>query len=159
MRTKNLATALATCAIATVAALTFSGCDSSADASGGASTTDESPSAVNAAHQKDAAWQPTHTEVGIIRVGQKKGGGDLHNFCLNLDGNVLACYGGAGEEAAASARPAQSEPPEIKVFNPDGKFLQSWKMEAQPQAFACTRTGRFSSAVAGELFAWTRMAR
>jgi hypothetical protein len=145
MRTNNWVAVISTCAIAGVAALTFSGCDFSSDAS----TAGESP---GEALQTDPAWRPTHTEVGIFQVGPKRNrGGSLHNFCVNLDGNLLACYGGAREDAPASMPPGGSEP-EIKVFSPEGKLLQSWKMETQPQAICVHKDGSIFVGGSGRIF-------
>jgi hypothetical protein len=146
MKASKWVAVLSTCAIGGVAAFTFSGCDFSPGASSAASSADESPSALSAVREKDAAWRPTHSEVGIIRVGQRKTGDYLHNFCVNLDGNILACCGGPREEAS------YSEPSEIKVFSPAGKCLQSWKMETQPQAICVHRDGTIYVGGGGRIF-------
>src|SRR2546421_1529191 len=46
------------------------------------------------ARAKDNAWKPTCSEVGVIKVGDGHSSGSLKNFCLNTDGNILACYAG-----------------------------------------------------------------
>ena len=118
----------------------LSGCDSSTGGSmGGASMVADAGDA-GPALSKDPAWQPSCQEVGIIRVGQK-GGGKLHNFCVNLDGNLLACYGGFSEGAAAAQPRGAGEPPEIRVYSPEGALLKSWSLEKQPQAICVSRDG------------------
>src|SRR3954469_7145891 len=48
--------------------------------------------AAAAARAKDPAWKPACTEVGQIQIGDSKNPGALKNFCLNAEGNILACY-------------------------------------------------------------------
>src|SRR5437899_2613057 len=46
------------------------------------------------AREKDSGWKPACAEVGSIQVGDAKRPGALKNFCLNTDGNILACFAG-----------------------------------------------------------------
>src|SRR6266700_6025863 len=48
--------------------------------------------AAAAARQKDAAWKPSCSEVGLIQIGDSRKPGALRNFCLNAEGNLLACF-------------------------------------------------------------------
>jgi hypothetical protein len=60
------------------------------------------------ARSKDSKWQPKTKEVALIQVGDKNNPGTLKNYCLNKEGNILACYG-----------------KEIRVYSPDGKLLKT----------------------------------
>lgn len=82
------------------------------------------------AREKDPAWQPSHKEVGVIKVGQR-GQGTLNNFCLDPDGRVLACVGG-GPQASGHA---------IQVYSPDGKLTQTWALKTEPQALCLDQDG------------------
>src|SRR5215207_1752957 len=48
--------------------------------------------AAAAARQKDPAWKPSCAEVGLIQIGDSKKPGALKNFCLDAQGNILACF-------------------------------------------------------------------
>jgi len=53
----------------------------------------EQQKAAAAARAKNPAWKPKSTETGLIQIGDSKKPGVLRNFCLNADGNILACFG------------------------------------------------------------------
>src|SRR5687767_702266 len=53
----------------------------------------EQQKAAAAARAKNPAWKPKCTETGLIQIGDSKQPGTLKNFCLNVDGNILACFG------------------------------------------------------------------
>ena len=76
---------------------------------------EEQLKAASAAREKDPAWKPAHQQIATIQVGQSKKGGKLNNFCVNVDGNILACCGNPGTGTAAGN--------EIRVYSPDGKLL------------------------------------
>ncbi len=42
----------------------------------------------------DSDWQATHKEVSVIDPVPDSAPNAIHNFCLNLDGNLLVCCGG-----------------------------------------------------------------
>ena len=88
----------------------------------------ESEEALAKARQKDPAWAPACREVSVIRVGKKGKGGFLNNYCLHTNGNILACWKGNGP----------SDPPAIKVLSPEGRPLETWKLDSEPQAI-CVR--------------------
>ena len=96
---------------------------------------------------KDPAWKPTHQQVNVIKVQPGAKGEALHNFCLNLDGNILAGVGGQRWEYIVDEKTRQykpqliSEPAEIRVFSPEGKLLDTWKLEVMPQALCVHRDG------------------
>ena len=57
------------------------------------------------ARGKDAAWKPSCSEVALIQVGDGKKPGAVKNFCLNAEGNLLACF--APKESGPKAAPAR----------------------------------------------------
>ena len=94
-----------------------SGCDPRTESGGSSPGSYEQQLKTEAqARSADPAWKPATEEVAVIQVGDKGKGGRLHNFCLDTNGNILACWGTS--ETAAKNALAQ-----IKVFSPDGKFL------------------------------------
>lgn len=93
-----------------------------------------------AARAKDPAWTPSHHEVAVIKVGNA-GERTLNNFCLDAEGNVLACIGGATNPAAHA----------LEVYSPDGKLLQKWPLAAEPQAICRDREGTVIVAGGGQV--------
>jgi sugar lactone lactonase YvrE len=102
------------------------------------------------AREKDPAWKTSHEEVAVIQVGKKGKGGLLSNFCLDREGNVLACC--ALERGRTSKAPPAKEAGEIQVFSPEGKLLQQWKLETQPQAICVDRQGTIYAGGGGRLY-------
>src|SRR5687768_9768354 len=89
----------------------------SACLSGALYAADPVEQAEQAARAKDKGWTPATVEVAVIQVGDGRGSGALKNFCLDAQGNVLACYApkdtGRSEDAQSGAG--------IRVYSPDGK--------------------------------------
>src|SRR5436190_17083507 len=75
-----------------------------------------------AARAKDAAWKPSCSEVGLIQVGNSKQPGALKNFCLNAEGNLLACF------ASKDSRNASG----IRVYSPKGDLLKTLPLDIKP---------------------------
>src|SRR6185312_15418524 len=46
------------------------------------------------AQRKDPAWKPKYQEIALIQVMKNAKGGSVHNYCLNTNGDILACCGG-----------------------------------------------------------------
>src|SRR5437764_111361 len=65
-----------------------------------------------AARGKDSSWKPACTEVAVIRIGDHGSGGSLKNFCLNGEGNILACVG-----------------PAIRIYSPKGDLLKTLALD------------------------------
>jgi len=92
------------------------------------SSMDAEERAAAAARDKDASWKPSCKELSKIQVGEGKPGGTLRNFCLDAEGNVLACVvRGSGNEGS------------LRVYSPDGKVLRTMKLTIRPGA-ACVAT-------------------
>jgi hypothetical protein len=98
--------------------------------------------AAAAARAKDPAWKPACTEVGQIQIGDSKNPGALKNFCLNAEGNILACY--APLESSKSSQKAGA----IRVYSPAGKLLKTMPLEIGPGAICVAKDG--SIFVAGD---------
>jgi hypothetical protein len=79
--------------------------------------------------------------VATIQVGNGRSVGALKNFCLDGQGNVLACYAPAGS-ASGDAGPG------IRVYSPDGKLVKTLPLEIKPGAVCVVKDG--SIFVAGE---------
>jgi len=100
--------------------------------------------AAAAARKKDPAWKPTCGEVGLIQIGDSKKPGALRNFCLNAEGNILACY--APDETAGSS--AAKNAPGIRIYSPKGELLKTLPLEIKPGAICVAKDG--SIFVAGD---------
>ncbi len=96
--------------------------------------------AAAAARQKDAAWKPSCSEVGLIQIGDSRRPGALKNFCLNAEGNVLACF--APKETGLKNASG------IRVYSPKGELLKTLPLEIKPGAICVAKDG--SIFVAGD---------
>ncbi len=99
--------------------------------------------------RSDPLWQPSHEEIGVIKVNEHAQGRPIHSFCLNGDGNLLVCCGPAvvdepggglsfGSVAAPEKAADEAEQPadhgKILIFTPEGEKLGEWAVEFDPQA-------------------------
>lgn len=100
-----------------------------------------------ASRAKDPAWKPACDEIALIKVGDGKRSGALRNFCLNAEGNILACY--APGDASKSA--AAKNPPGIRVYSPDGDLLKTLPLEIKPTAVCVAKDGSILVAGDGKL--------
>ena len=90
--------------------------------------------AAAAAREKDPAWKPSCAEVGLIQIGDSKKPGVLKNFCLNAEGNILACFG-AG----------------VRVYSPKGELLKTLPLEIKPSAICVVKDGSIFAAGDGRV--------
>ena len=86
------------------------------------------------ARAKDPSWKPATTEVGLIQVGDSKRPGVLKNFCLNAEGNILACLGAS-----------------IRVHSPKGELLKTLPLEIKAGAISVAKDGSIFVAGDGQL--------
>jgi hypothetical protein len=103
---------------------------------------EEEQRAAAAARGKDAAWKPSCKEVNLIQVGSP---GALKNFCLNQDGNILACYAGTGR--SSDAKNASG----LRVYSPKGELLKTMPLEIKPDAVCVAKDGAIFTAGEGRL--------
>ena len=96
---------------------------------------------VAAARAKDPAWKPSTQEVGLIQIGDGTTRGALKNFCLNAEGNILACF---APNVAGSASG-------IRVYSPKGKLLTTFPLEIKPEVICATTDGSIFAAGDGRL--------
>ena len=85
------------------------------------------------ARAKNPAWQPSAREAGLIQIGDGNQPGALRNFCLNAEGNILACY--APPQTSSGAKNA----PGIRIYSPEGALLKSLPLEIKPTAIAVAK--------------------
>ena len=100
-----------------------------------------------ASTSEDPAWKPAYTEVGLIQVGDGKQPGALRNFCLNAEGNILACY--APVEGAKPS--ATKKTPGLQVLSPKGELLKTLPLELKPTAVCVAKDGSIFVAGDGKL--------
>ena len=96
------------------------------------------------ARDRDPAWKPVCQEVSVIRVGEQSRAGNLHNFCLATNGNILACWG------SSQFRSGEAEA-QIKVFTSEGELVTSWPLPSTPEAICVDRDGNTFVGGAGRL--------
>lgn len=99
------------------------------------------------ARAKDPAWKPSCAEVGLIQIGDSKQPGALKNFCLNAEGNILACF--VPNDAANSS--AGKNAPAIRVYSPKGELLNTLPIEIKAGVIAVARDGSIFVAGDGRL--------
>jgi hypothetical protein len=99
--------------------------------------------AAAAARNKDAAWKPSCSEVALIQVGDSKRPGALKNFCLNAEGNLLACFApkDTGSKNASG----------IRIYSPKGELLKTLPLEIKPGAICVAKDGSIFVAGDGRL--------
>jgi hypothetical protein len=88
-----------------------------------------------AARGRDKAWNPSKVEVAQIKVGDGRQAGALKNFCLDAQGNILACY------APEAAGRTGDKGPGIRVYSPDGKLTKTLPLEIKPSAVCVGKDG------------------
>lgn len=103
--------------------------------------------AAAAARDKDPAWKPSCVQVGLIQVGDIKRPGAVMNFCLNAEGNLLACY---APNEGAGASPARNAPG-LRVFSPKGELLKTMPLEIKPVAVCVAKDGSIFVAGSGRV--------
>jgi sugar lactone lactonase YvrE len=135
------------CGVGTALAL-LNGCGpgstSPSDAVGGGSYADQQKREERA-RSSDPAWRPRSEEIAVIQVGEKGKAGNLHNFCLHTNGNILACWG----QAAAGIKGGGGE---IRVFTPEGRPAGNWALPVIPQAICVDPDGTVFVGGSGQLF-------
>ena len=110
----------------------------------GGQSLDAQQRAAEAARAKDPAWKPACTEVATIQAGDGKG--SLKNFCLNAEGNILACYAPAN---AKNSDPKKAQG--IRVYSPDGNLIKTMPLEIKPSAICVAKDGSIFAAGDGKL--------
>ena len=98
---------------------------------------DEESRGAAAARAKDPAWKPSTEEVDPIQIGDSKTRGALKNFCLNAEGNILACFAGHA--------------PGIRVYSPEGKLLNTFPLDIKPAVICAATDGSIFVAGDGQL--------
>jgi sugar lactone lactonase YvrE len=102
----------------------------------------------------DPQWKPTHEETAVIHAGEGAARGALHNFCLDRQGNVMACVGGTRfeyvetEGGLGMEMKTIEESSEIRIFSPQGELLRTWKLDFKPEAICQLADG--TTFVAGD---------
>ncbi len=93
----------------------------------------------DAAKVSDPDPDATHQQQAIIPVYGDDAGPQqkLHTITIAHDGRILAGVG--------------SKPGEIRIFDPDGKYLETWSVPVQPDALGVAEDGTVLVAGSGEL--------
>ena len=83
--------------------------------------------------------RPTHKQIATIEVnGTGLEETSLHCFCISPEGNVMAACG-------------ENEKGEIRIFDPDGNYLESWNVSIKPEAINTGSDGNIYIAGKGKL--------
>jgi hypothetical protein len=103
--------------------------------------------AAAAAREKDPVWKPSFGEAGLIQIGDSKKPGALRNFCLNAEGNILACFAPIETNKSSQAKNASG----IRVYSPKGELLKTMPLEISPTAICVAKDGAIFVAGDGRL--------
>ena len=101
--------------------------------------------AAAAARSKDTAWKPTCKEIALLQISDSRNPSALKNFCLDKEGNILACFAGA----AKSSDPKNAAG--IRVYSPKGELLKTLPLEIAPEAICVAKDGHIFTAGEGRL--------
>ncbi|MCA9173568.1 MAG: hypothetical protein KDB14_03695 [Planctomycetales bacterium] len=102
-------------------------------------TTEVQPVQVAGEAEGTGNFETTHTDQSLISLKDNEGNAaTLHTFCLAKNGNVLA---GCGSPGAG----------EIRMFTPDGKYLETWSLPVLPEAINTDPEGNVLVAGEGKL--------
>ena len=101
--------------------------------------------AAAAAREKDPVWKPSTSEAAPIQIGDSSKPGALRSFCLNAEGNILACF--APVETNKSTKSAAG----IRVYSPEGKLLKTMPLPIGPTAICMGKDGSIFVAGDGRL--------
>ena len=105
------------------------------EATEAASSYETQQKAAAAAREKDPTWKPTCAEVGLIQVGDKGKAGALKNFCLDAEGNILACFAPLDDPKSSKGKNG----PGIRVYSPKGELLRTMPLEIKPCAISVAK--------------------
>ena len=105
------------------------------EATEAASSYETQQKAAAAAREKDPTWKPTCAEVGLIQVGDKGKAGALKNFCLDAEGNILACFAPLDDPKSSKGKNV----PGIRVYSPKGELLRTMPLEIKPCAISVAK--------------------
>jgi hypothetical protein len=108
-----------------------------------ASSYEDEQRAAAAAREKDPAWKPSCSEVSVIQVGDSKRPGAVKNFCVDAEGNILACF--APKESGSKNTPG------IRVYSPTGTLLKTLPLEIKPEAICVAKDGSIFAAGDGRV--------
>ena len=109
--------------------------------------------AAAAARSKDTAWKPTCKEIALLQISDSRNPSALKNFCLDKEGNILACFAGA----AKSSDPKNAAG--IRVYSPKGELLKTLPLEIAPEAICVAKDGHIFTAGEGLLLKLDATAR
>jgi sugar lactone lactonase YvrE len=94
----------------------------------------------------DPKLNPTHEQTAIIKTENDQGETlPLTTFCLDTQGNILA---GVGAQEG-----------EIRVFDPDGKYLKAWPVPVKPEAVHAAADGTVYVAGNGKLLKYDKQGK
>ncbi|WP_339742124.1 hypothetical protein [uncultured Rubinisphaera sp.] len=94
----------------------------------------------------EEALPATHEQVNLIKLKEKNGQNTtIHALALDKDGRLLAACGGTRvsrqESIDGPAVTTITQPGEIRVFDAEGKQVDSWSVQMAPQAIFVASDG------------------
>ena len=113
----------------------------------------------NAVEKEEAAagdFTTTHKQARIIKPMCDGQPVELNTFCLDKDGNVLACVGGDSVQYVMNADGSQqvktiSSPQQLQKYSPDGALLRAVDLPFKPTALNTAADGSIFVAGAGKV--------
>jgi hypothetical protein len=101
--------------------------------------------AAAASRAKDAAWKPSCKETALLQITDGRNTSGLKNFCLDKEGNILACV--AGSTKSSDPKYVSG----IRVYSPKGELLRTLPLTIAPEAICVGKNGQIFAAGEGRL--------
>lgn len=103
-----------------------------------------------------AEFTSTHKQARIIKPLHNGKPITLHTYCLDKDGNILACVGGDNVEFVTNADGTQESktiaaPKLVQVYSPDGELVKEIELTFAPTAINLTADGTIFVAGHGKI--------
>lgn len=104
----------------------------------------------------DKEFSTTHKQVRIIKPMHDGKAIQLNTFCLDRDGNIVACVGGSANEYVMNADGSQqirvtTMPNLVQVYSPEGELLRATETAFRPTAVNVSPDGIIFAAGDGKI--------
>ena len=107
------------------------------------------------ADTNEAPHDATHKQIRTIKPMVDGEAIKLHTFCLDSEGNILACVGGTSHEYKKTEDSFEivttEQPKALQVISPEGELLRSYTVDFTPTAIAVGSDGSIYAAGEGNL--------
>ena len=106
--------------------------------------------------EADKIYLPTHKQIQSLKPQHNDAPITLNTFCLDSDGNILACVGGdtteyvPAEDGSVETRISKA-PKLLQKYSPEGKLLKEVELDFKPTAINQAANGTIFVAGTGKV--------